>query len=58
MQRTKDGDISGGKTPKEERQTIVAAAQNSWEIATFASVENDQEAWKEIFGPRFKTEED
>ncbi len=43
---------------EEERQTIVAAAQNSWEIATFASVENDQEAWKEIFGPRFKTEED
>jgi len=42
---------------EEERQTIVAAAQNDWEVATFASVENDHETWKRIFGPRFKTEE-
>jgi hypothetical protein len=41
-----------------ERLEIVAAAQTAWEVANFASVENDNEAWKEIFGPRFKTAED
>ncbi len=40
-----------------ERQEIVAAAEEAWETANFASAENDNEVWKEIFGPRFKTEE-
>jgi hypothetical protein len=40
-----------------ERQEIVAAALEGWEIANFASAENDNEAWKELFGPRFKVEE-
>lgn len=39
-----------------ERQEIVLAAQEAWETANFASAENDNEVWKEIFGPRFKTE--
>ncbi|MGK2742427.1 CBASS oligonucleotide cyclase [Tepidicaulis sp. LMO-SS28] len=40
-----------------ERQEIVTAAHEAWEAANFASAENDNEVWKEIFGPRFKTEE-
>jgi hypothetical protein len=40
-----------------ERLMIVAAAQNAWEAAHFASAEDDNEVWKEIFGPRFKVEE-
>lgn len=40
-----------------ERKEIVAAAEAAWEIANFASAENDNEVWKEIFGPRFKTED-
>jgi tRNA nucleotidyltransferase (CCA-adding enzyme) len=40
-----------------ERQEIVAAAKVAWETAHFASVENDNGVWKEIFGPRFKTED-
>lgn len=40
-----------------ERKEIVAAAEAAWETANFASAENDNEVWKEIFGPRFKTED-
>lgn len=40
-----------------ERQAIVAAADAAWENASFAAAENDNEIWKEIFGPRFKTED-
>jgi tRNA nucleotidyltransferase (CCA-adding enzyme) len=40
-----------------ERQEIVSEAQAAWETANFASAENDNEVWKEIFGPRFKTED-
>jgi Second Messenger Oligonucleotide or Dinucleotide Synthetase domain len=40
-----------------ERKEIVAAAQSAWEAAHFASAENDNEVWKEIFGPRFTVEE-
>jgi len=40
-----------------ERKEIVAAAQEAWETANFASVENDNSVWKEIFGPGFKVEE-
>lgn len=45
------------RVSEEERKEIVAAAQSAWETAVFASVENDNEVWKEIFGPRFKTED-
>ncbi|MBY2967250.1 nucleotidyltransferase [Rhizobium leguminosarum] len=40
-----------------ERKGIVAAAQEAWETANFASVENDNSVWKEVFGPGFKVEE-
>jgi hypothetical protein len=40
-----------------ERVAIVAAAQNSWEAAHFASAEDDNDVWKELFGPRFRIEE-
>ena len=40
-----------------ERQQIVATAENSWETAHFASTENDTTLWKEVFGPRFRTED-
>jgi tRNA nucleotidyltransferase (CCA-adding enzyme) len=40
-----------------ERREIVAAADAAWENASFAAAENDNEIWKEIFGPRFKTED-
>jgi hypothetical protein len=42
---------------EEERKQIVAAALDAWETANFASAENDNDVWKEIFGPRFKTED-
>jgi hypothetical protein len=40
-----------------ERQIIVATANEAWETANFASAENDLKVWREIFGPRFKTED-
>jgi Second Messenger Oligonucleotide or Dinucleotide Synthetase domain/tRNA nucleotidyltransferase, second domain len=40
-----------------ERLEIVAAAQEAWETAHFASIEGDLDVWKEIFGRRFKVEE-
>lgn len=40
-----------------ERIEIVQTAQTAWETATFASAEDDLEVWKELFGPRFKTED-
>lgn len=42
---------------EQERKDIVAAAQEAWETANFASVENDNAVWKEIFGPGFKVED-
>ncbi len=41
---------------EDERIQIVAAAQEAWETAHFASAENDVDLWKEIFGPRFRVE--
>lgn len=38
-----------------ERREIVEAARTSWEMAHFASAEDDDEVWKELFGPRFGT---
>lgn len=40
-----------------ERKTIVDAAAEAWETANFASAENDETVWKELFGPRFRTED-
>jgi hypothetical protein len=40
-----------------ERVEIVAAAQSAWEAAHFASAEDDNEVWKELFGPRFRIED-
>ncbi len=40
-----------------ERKEIVAAAQEAWETANFASAEDDASVWKEIFGPQFRTED-
>ncbi|ESY01401.1 CBASS oligonucleotide cyclase [Mesorhizobium sp. LNJC405B00] len=40
-----------------EREEIVAAANTAWEAAHYASAENDNDVWKEVFGPRFSTEE-
>jgi Second Messenger Oligonucleotide or Dinucleotide Synthetase domain len=41
-----------------ERQQIVIAAQGAWEIANFASTEDDHAVWRELFGPQFKTEDE
>jgi len=38
---------------EKERLQIVQTAQQAWETANFASAENDNEIWKEVFGPRF-----
>lgn len=40
-----------------ERKTIVGAARDAWDIAHFASAENDNAVWKELFGPKFRTED-
>jgi hypothetical protein len=41
-----------------DRITVVEAAAKSWEAAYYASVENDVSVWKELFGPRFKVEDE
>lgn len=40
-----------------ERREIVVAAKAAWETASFAAADNDNEIWKELFGPRFRTED-
>jgi hypothetical protein len=42
---------------EEERLMVVEAAAAAWETANFASAENDNAVWKEIFGRGFKTED-
>jgi hypothetical protein len=39
-----------------ERQEIVAKALESWETVNLASIDDDVEVWKEVFGPRFNVE--
>lgn len=39
-----------------ERQAIVKAAEEAWYTAQFASAENDNDVWKELFGKKFKVE--
>jgi hypothetical protein len=43
---------------EEERLEVVKIANDSWETAHLASADDDLELWKEIFGPRFKVEDD
>lgn len=43
---------------EDERKEIVAAATSAWEIANFASTEDNIDVWKELFGPRFKVREE
>lgn len=40
-----------------ERHEIVSAAEEAWETVNFASVEDDDAVWKEVFGPGFKVED-
>ena len=40
-----------------ERKEIVAAAQESYEVSHLASVDDDVDMWKQVFGPRFKVED-
>jgi hypothetical protein len=47
----------GSRITEEERLEIVKAARESWEAAHFASSEDDDELWKEVFGPNFKVED-
>ena len=47
-----NNNIAARITEKERRQ-IVDVARTSWETAHFASAEDDDEVWKELFGPRF-----
>lgn len=42
---------------EEERKIIVKQAQTTYEIATCASLDDNLEDWKEVFGPRFKVED-
>ncbi|WP_434404987.1 CBASS oligonucleotide cyclase [Sphingobium sp. DN12] len=41
---------------EDERKQIVAAAHKAWETVHFASTEDDDSVWKEVFGRSFKTE--
>ncbi|ATM00811.1 nucleotidyltransferase [Aeromonas sp. CA23] len=42
---------------KDEQELIAKAAETALDTATYASVENDNELWKEVFGNRFKTKD-
>ena len=42
---------------EDERKEIVGRAHQDWETATLASVTDDLDEWKKIFGPRFKVED-
>jgi len=52
----KSNNVASRITEK-ERLEIVEAATEAWEIANHASIENDIEIWKELFGPRFRVED-
>ncbi|MNL75237.1 hypothetical protein D3C87_2010080 [compost metagenome] len=42
---------------EEERKEIVRLAEEGWETANFASIEDDFDVWKELFGRAFKVED-
>jgi len=48
---------TASRISNDEREEIVKKAEEAWETANFASVENDPEIWKELFGPKFKTKD-
>ena len=52
-----DENNTTSRISEEEREEIVAAATSAWETAHYASTEDDPEVWKELFGPKFKTED-
>ena len=52
-----DENNTTSRISEEEREEIVAAATSAWETAHHASTEDDPEVWKELFGPKFKTED-
>ena len=39
---------------EDEKEKIAELALKAWETAIYASVENDEAVWKEIFGNKFK----
>jgi hypothetical protein len=43
---------------EEERVEIVKEAKKSWETAHLASVDDDLDVWKELFGSRLKVKEE
>jgi hypothetical protein len=45
---------TASRISEDERASIVAAATEAWEAAHFASAESDLAVWKELFGPKFK----
>lgn len=49
---------AASRITEEERVEIAKVAKSSWEAAYFASTEDDLKVWKEVFGPRFKVEDD
>lgn len=49
---------AASRIKEEERLDIVKIANQSWEDAVIASEEDDVELWKDVFGPRFKVEDD
>ena len=49
------GNNVASRISKEEQELIAKAAEVALDTAIYASVENSDEIWKEIFGGRFKT---
>ena len=52
-----DDNNTAARITEAERQSIVSSAVKAWETANFASTEDDDDVWKELFGPRFKTKD-
>jgi hypothetical protein len=52
-----DANNTASRITEPERASIVAAARHAWETASFASTEDHPDVWKELFGPRFRTED-
>ncbi len=48
---------TAARISENEREAIVTAANNAWELVHHASTEDDIDLWKELFGPRFKIED-
>lgn len=49
------GNNVASRISKEEQELIAKAAEVALDTATYASVENSNDIWEEIFGGRFKT---